>query len=430
LAVAIRTGIDPTGRNLSALMPRYDLNDEEMGSLIAYLKGLGVRRPAGVDDRDIHFATVVGPDVLPAQKEAMLHVIDTFVDECNIETRRYLARFGTSPRFKGEMLRGYRRWVMHTWNLHGPPQSHADQLEALYAERPVFALLSGIARDSWRPIHEFCHRHELPCLFPNTDMPMAGADSGYTLYLSRGLSGAAAVLASHLQRDEGKPTARGITQVYRSGSAGAEVARVFRECMQVDSFSIRDLVVRDARLLNTQLRSERETVEPGALILWLDESELRSADLGETTRIMGKAAIYIAAGSVEQPLEGLEEWLPEHVSIVFPFETPDRRVPQLYRVRSWMYSRRIPPPHEIIRLNTYFALSVTAHSMEQMIENYSRDYLVEKVEHETENALNPGSFPRLSLGPGQRYASKCSYILRIPRGGDQWQWSPGEWIVP
>lgn len=40
LARALREGIDPAGRPLDALMPRYDLGDEEIAQLQAYLEGL------------------------------------------------------------------------------------------------------------------------------------------------------------------------------------------------------------------------------------------------------------------------------------------------------------------------------------------------------------------------------------------------------
>ncbi len=64
-----------------------------------------------------------------------------------------------------------------------------------------------------------------------------------------------------------------------------------------------------------------------------------------------------------------------------------------------------------------------------MLDFFSRDYLLETVEHMAEITVTPSAYARLSLGPGQRFASKGSYILRyapetggyVPEGG---------WIVP
>src|SRR5579883_2982473 len=47
LARSIREGIDPQGRALNELMPRFALNDSDMAALIAYLKKLTVRQVPG-----------------------------------------------------------------------------------------------------------------------------------------------------------------------------------------------------------------------------------------------------------------------------------------------------------------------------------------------------------------------------------------------
>lgn len=80
-------------------------------------------------------------------------------------------------------------------------------------------------------------------------------------------------------------------------------------------------------------------------------------------------------------------------------------------------------------IHTYFALTVADHALAALGGRFFRDYFIESVEHETENAPNPGVFPRLSLGPGQRFASKGSYIVR-PATGEGRLEASGDWIVP
>jgi hypothetical protein len=55
---------------------------------------------------------------------------------------------------------------------------------------------------------------------------------------------------------------------------------------------------------------------------------------------------------------------------------------------------------------------------------------VESFEHEAENALNPGVYPRLALGPGQRFASKGCYVVRLADGSPGGIEAVGGWIVP
>jgi len=79
LAVALRAGIDPAGRKIDPMMPRYDLNEVDLSALIAYLKTLAAESDPGVDDRNLHLATVISTGVDPARRRALLSVLESFV---------------------------------------------------------------------------------------------------------------------------------------------------------------------------------------------------------------------------------------------------------------------------------------------------------------------------------------------------------------
>jgi hypothetical protein len=66
----------------------------------------------------------------------------------------------------------------------------------------------------------------------------------------------------------------------------------------------------------------------------------------------------------------------------------------------------------------------------QLGEHLSRDSFIETIEHETESTPNPGVFPHLTLGPGQRFVSTGSYIVRLAdqvQGGLE---AVSDWIIP
>jgi len=113
--------------------------------------------------------------------------------------------------------------------------------------------------------------------------------------------------------------------------------------------------------------------------------------------------------------------------LTWPWALPEHEEPLIYRVRAWMRARGIERTHERLQLATWLALAVADHSLTHIVENFSRDFFVESVEEEAENALNPGLFPSLSLGPGQRYASKGSYVVRLTASGME---PVSGWIVP
>ena len=414
LAAAVREGRDPAGRALDPLMPRYRLSEAEMAALTAYLKGLSAAPSPGVDGETIHFATIVTAGVDPGRRDAMLDVLRAYVRWKNAETRHSAARVGSSPWYRDEFQGAYRQWELHVWELRGAAATWPAQLAAYYREQPVFAVLSGLGAGAWRPVHEFCERAEVPCLFPNTGLPVVDPPGAYALYLSTGLTVEAQTLARYLSDFPGP-----IVQVYRDTDEGRVPARAFRDALSAARLT--DRAIPPARTLTSAFwqRLVGET-RPAVLVLWLGPEDVQA---------LGPAAgrqVVLSATLLGDP-EALPAGLRERALLTWPWALPGHEEPLIYRVRAWMRARGIARTHERLQLATWLALAVADHSLTHVVENFSRDFFVESVEEEAENALNPGLFPSLSLGPGQRFAAKGCYVVRLANGGVE---AASGWIVP
>jgi hypothetical protein len=57
------------------------------------------------------------------------------------------------------------------------------------------------------------------------------------------------------------------------------------------------------------------------------------------------------------------------------------------------------------------------------------DYLIEQIENMVSVKLLDGFYPRLGLAPGQRFASKGGYLVRLPMPGPGVV-ADGTWLVP
>ncbi len=414
LAVALREGRDPAGRTLDPVMPRYPLSDEEVGHLAAYLQGLSAVPSPGVDGATIHFATVITDGVHPGRRKAMLDVIEAYVRWKNTETKHAAARLGFSPWYRDEFHGSLREWKLHVWDLRGPARTWPSQLAEHYRSQPVFALLSGLGEGSWQPVHDFCERAEVPCLFPNTGLPAVSPPGAYALYLSPGLAVEAQALARHLKDSRGR-----IVQVYRDTDEGRVPAQALRDALGI----VEERVIAPGEALTPGFWRHlvRET-RPEVLVLWLGPED--AATLGPAAEALPQTVF--SGGLLEDPSNVPAE-IRERAWLTWPFALPGHEEPLAYRVRAWMRARRVEPSHERLQLNTWFVLAVADHALTHLVENFSRDFFVESVEEETENALSPGVFPSLSLGPGQRFASKGSYVLELAPGGLE---AVGGWIVP
>ena len=431
LAVALREGRDPTGRELDPLMPRYQLGDEDLGHLAAYMKSLSGAPAPGVTRSEIHFATVVAEGVGREKRRAMLDVMEAYIRRKNADTLGLLRRPGHSAFYDEESYAPLRAWVLHAWELKGAEETWGTQLDAFYRERPVFALLGGGADGGWQHVHDFCEREEVPCLFPNTDLPVAAPPGAYTLYLSKGLTVEAEALARHLREPTRPGLPAHILQIFRAGGGGLAPARALRGALRQQGMEVprERMIPRAQKLTRDFWESLLEDERPSALVLWLDDADLETLNSARVSAADTVRQVYLSSSllkAAQQPLTSLRD----RVYLTYPYALPQGREPNLHRARAWLRSRGVGGAHERIQLNTYFALSVADYSLTRLAGNFFRDYFVECVEQETESTPNPGVFPRLSLGPGQRFASKGSYIVRPSDGAHGGIEAASDWLVP
>jgi len=429
LARAIRDGVDPQGRRFSAAMPRYDLADADLAPLIAYLKSLSTTGAPGVTGEVIRFATVVDARVSPARRNAVVDVLRTFFRDKNAGTRNEAGRARVAPLTDFRKLRSYRTWELDVWELSGDEETWEDQLGEHYRSKPVFAIVSGVSSQGWEPVHRFCERRGIPCLFPNTDAPVVSGPGHFTVYFSRGVMLEADALARHLGGGQEDLPRGQVVQIYRDDEIGRAASGAFRKALAANGAS----ELRDVRLPAAGDPPDRIFEEgpgggrPGTVVLWLPGSDVRR--LGE--RPWGASPpgrIFLSSTLAGTEAAGAIVASNAEVYVVHPFALPKRKG-ERDRIRTWLAARKVPPGDERLQANAFFAAGITGDALDRMLDFFSRDYMLEWVEHMAEESINPSAYPRVSLGPGQRFGSKGSYILRrAPDGGG---FIPvGGWIVP
>jgi hypothetical protein len=392
LAAAIRNGTDVSGNMLDHLMPRYTLEQGEMRDLLAYLRALGTSAPVGVDDEDVHFASVIQPGVAPSRRAALVAVLEAFVRDKNAQVRSEPARRRAGAM---RMHRSYRRWFLHIWQLHGPEQGWGTQLARYYAEQPVFALVSGVGDLNWSPIHRFSELHRLPCILPVAALPDTSAPNFYTLYFSAGARLEGEGLARHL-----RATLPGgvVNQIYRADDPAARAAaHALRAQLEGTPFEVRD------RLLPTS---------PATVVEWTDTATVVWAAAAELSPrgVAGGGTVFLARSSNPQGVP--PGWGP---ALMFArWDNGQAHQRRLRRIHDWMAARRIAVDDEELQVNALFAMSMVGEAMMHMQDSFSREYLMELIEHDVNVTLLPSMYPRLSLGRDLRVAAHEVYVDALP----------------
>jgi hypothetical protein len=403
-------------------MPRFALDEGAMKSLIGYLKTLSAAPSPGVTNDTIHFATIVTEGVTAEKRQAMLDVMESFVRDKNAGTRHETLR---AKRAGWDMEReygAYRNWQVHVWELAGEPETWRSQLEALYRQQPVFAILSGITAGTWRPVHDFCESLEIPCLFPNVDAPPLEEISYYSFYFSKGVSLEAESLAHFLDSNSAEIGAGTIVQIFRNDDAtGTAAAEAFSKTLKNQLARIVTIGIDHGQLLTADFWSTLAIREaPSVLVLWLN-----MPDLNALNAISGAGyptpRLYLSSTLATGFLSSVPQGLEEKIRFLHSFELPGQMDQRLLRINAWLKARKINLSDQRIQANTYFALTQAGNALMHLVDNFSRDYFVERIEHGVDNSVATSVYSRLSLGPGQRFAAKACAIVE-PVAGQQGQW--------
>jgi len=431
LARLLREGVDPTGRILERGMPRYKINDSDMSVLSYYLKNLSIESDPGVDENRIRFATVVTEGVSAVDKDAMLAVLKSHIDTHNTQTRPHQRRAEAGPFYKTEKFGAYRLFELDVWELTGPRDTWREQLDSYYQARPVFAMLGGIANGSWAPIHYFCEDREIPCIFPVTEQPVASDTDWYTLYFSKGQYQEGEAAARYMRSTIDTDQENRVVQLYRDGSNGAMYAKGFRETLGKSGVltTTEKILGKDEPMTDDLLQQLFLTQQPSAALLWLEGD-----DMAVVTDWLAKQAqqpgIILASWKL---LDGkapvISDNLRDNIFFTYPRDLPADNMRKISILKRWLSIRKIPATNLDIQSQMYFLGWMLPGAISHMRSEFFRDYFMESFDmmHDQDYAI--ATFPRLTFGPGQRYASKGCYIVQLGKGEQPELIKKSEWII-
>jgi hypothetical protein len=429
LARAIREGLDSEGRPLNYLMPRFALDEADMTALIAHLRALDRRRVPGVSSTELHFATIVTPDADPVKRHAMLDVLQQFFQDRNAAPRGPTAQTMTTSGNTSHvrsMFKVNRRWVLHVWELTGPATAWPEELDKKLAEQPVFAVLSGLAGKNWAPVADFCERRALPCLFPNVEQPPANADGDFhTLYFSRGVFLEADLIAAAVTAPPAGAAPTRVRLVYRAGDIGEAGAQSLAAQLQARGVGVASRVVPHGAPATAVVEALRDPSHTDVFVLWL-----RPADLAALERIPAPTNTVFLSGV----MGGLDAaplapaWR-DHAHMAYPVDLPERRRVRVDYALGWFRIRNIPVVAEQVQVDTYLACGLLSETMKHMVDAFIPDYLIERLEDTAEHRIVTGYYPRLTLGPHQRFASKGGFLVHF-EPGSQRLIPDGDWMTP
>lgn len=413
LGHVLASGIDPAGDVLDPIMPRYLLEPRDMAIMVYYLKHLSAEFSPGASEEVLDFATIVAGDVSTADRDAMLMPLKFFFANRNARVRLFEGR-KRSAVFAEDMDLSYRKLSLSVWELTGTSDTWKAQLEAHYRKKPVFAVLGGIVKGDFQTVHEFCNQNGIPCIMPVTDQPVVADDNWYVLYLSRGPAqeGASAARFLHMRKDL-VGDAGLIAQVYRDKGKGPVIARAFRETLQeIGLQPPRDIVVKAGDPLDAGLL---KGMGAGTIVaLWLDADDLAHLRFADTKT--GPAMVLASGGMLGERLYVVPDAVRRSTYITYPSRLPKDRKKIHHVVTTWLKQGRLPASNLKVSADVYVLGTLLTDVFMHMKRNFYRDHFLDVIDMQRDHDYTVLNYPRLSFGPGQRYASKGCYLVQLTEG--------------
>lgn len=414
LAIALRDGIGPTGKELNSVMPRYPLNTRDMEILITYLKTLSAEPSPGVTDTTIRFATVISDEVPPEDRSAMLDTLENFVADWNSKAKVYEAR-AKYLEIAQEADLSYRRMSLARWELKGPPATWRSQLEAYLRKEPVFALLGGISTEEWKPVHEFSEEHRIPCIFPITDLPVISESDWYTQYFSKGLYQEGETAARALIRGAESASEESVLLISRDTKEGRALAAGFLATWQEPGSKppVHRVLTADEPLTKELIQQLTDACKPSVILLWVGAEAVPALEIIAKGKQRPRA-VYVSSSLLQNSLWTLKDSVREFTRITYPYRLPREEAMIANYAKTWLQKRHVPVNDRKISTRMYSLMLLVSDTMTKMRRNFYRDHFLDLISFSTVH--NFPDFEDLSFGPGQRYASKGGYIVELSRG--------------
>jgi hypothetical protein len=264
---------------------------------------------------------------------------------------------------------------------------------------------------------------------PNIDLPVVAEGDFYPVYFSRGVLLEADLVRLRVEEQVKASAVRRVIQVFRSSDIGEAAAA------QLESGLVGPGLVVENRKLQTSPDSATELADAvrdagrgDVLVLWL-----RPSDVALLPAVAPAASVLLLSGLMagleRAPLPG--DWRSASTQMTYPVDLPELRKVRMNFPLMWMKIRQIDVVAERVQTDTYIACGILAETLTDMLDSFVPDYLVERIEGMLSHRLVNGYYPRLSLGPGQRFASKGGYMVRFgaaSNGSDPAV--EGDWLIP
>jgi hypothetical protein len=115
--------------------------------------------------------------------------------------------------------------------------------------------------------------------------------------------------------------------------------------------------------------------------------------------------------------------------VTYPSRLPQESKEIERVVTTWLKQNRLPLSNKRISADVYVLSTLITDVLMHTKRNYYRDHFLDVIDMQRDHDYTVLNYPRLSFGPGQRYASKGCYIVQLTKGQDPKLVPVSDWVI-
>ena len=381
LSTAIRKGIDPNGRAFSPVMPKYTLSNQDMATLIHYLEELSSRPSPGATETSIALATVITDDVAQADRGCHARVSGW---ECPGAQLSWGCSWGYAPdALDGDHVSELSMVDTGPLGSYGSTQHLACPVGGLLPRGASLRVGRRHFKRLWKPIHQFCEDHQIPCILPITDLPQISPTDYYTVYFTKGYYQEGEAVARYLGKTLDSTRPWNFVQVLGSGPAAKALAAGFENAWASDSGKpVQTISLEVGQSLTTEsLLRLIPAGKDSVLLLWTGPES--SGAMSSLAASPNRPAIVFLSSTV---LGGRLWDLPLDARLFTYFSYPYREpgpktlAPKVAGQRPIVVNKEYRANDRRIASKTGTAVALLTDALTRMEQNFYRDHLLDQID--------------------------------------------------
>ena len=395
LGRAITQGVDPGDNDLDTAMPRFQMGDDDLQDLIAYIKRIEDDFDPGLSDDKIRIGTLLPrAGAAGSQGQAMYQVLKSYFADIN----------------SGGGIHG-RQIELVASGYDQDPARVAWEARDFLEHQAVFAMVSGYLSGVEQPLSALVDELQIPLVGPYTPLPQDSTSlQRYTFYLTSGLVQQASVLAMS-RRHESEAATSGLAIVHPYGDIYEQAVRSVVTAIGGSDADAAVMLSYELQYFDAADFAETLSKQGIRRVLFFgtaaDLQRLASAaaNLGWSPELL-LPGIYATAGLFEFPssFEG-------RVFVAYSTLPKDHTPRGVELFEKLHADHGLAYQHSEQQISAYVAAMILAEGIKRAGRDLSREKLVLELEQLAD--FQPGLMPPISYGHSRRIGALGGYVLEL-----------------